>query len=331
VVSVFVSHPLPMQDMYFGAAPLAALRRIADVRCNPASHDLSEDELIAAARDCDAIVAYRQTVVTGKTFEALPRLAVLLRNAVDVRTIDIEAASAHGVLVTRASAGFNPAVAEWVIAVTIDLLRGIGNYRVAYLRGESPVPVMGRELHGATLGIIGYGGIGRYVGALALSFGARVLVTTLQSIEESEHVRQVALGALLAQSDVVVCLAPATPATVKLMDAAAFAAMRPDAFFVNAARGELVDEAALLAALDAGRIAGSAIDVGLAPDQMPSAALARHPKVIATPHVGGLTRPAVEHQAMENVAQLEALVAGRVPVGCLNLERATRWRLWRKS
>jgi D-3-phosphoglycerate dehydrogenase len=317
--------------MYFGAAPLAALRSIAEVRCNAQSHDLSDDELIAAAQDCDAIVAYRQTVVTGKTFAALKRLAVVLRNAVDVRSIDVDAASAHGVLVTRASAGFNPAVAEWVIAVTIDLLRGIGTYRGLYARGEQPVPRMGRELRGATLGIIGYGGIGRQVGALALAFGASVLVTTLQSVDPSEGIWQVDLSALLAQSDVVVCLAPATPATVKLMDAAAFTNMRSDAFFVNASRGELVDEAALLAALDSGRIAGCAIDVGLAPDQMPSVALARHPKVIATPHIGGLTRPAVEHQAMENVAQLEALVAGRVPAGCLNLEHATRWRGWKKQ
>src|SRR5262245_36405663 len=237
-----------MLDMYFGAAPLAALRGLAAVRCNSKSHDLNDDELIAAARDCDAIVAYRQTAVTRKIFEALPRLAVVLRNAVDVRSIDIEAASAHGILVTRASAGFNPAVAEWVIAVTIDLLRGIGNYRAPYLRGEQPVPLMGRELRGATVGIIGYGGIGKRVGTLALAFGARVLVTTLQSVDPSEGVWQVDLSALLAQSDVVVCLAPATPATVNVIDAAALATMRPDAFFVNAARGELVDEAALLAA-----------------------------------------------------------------------------------
>jgi len=94
---------------------------------------------------------------------------------------------------------------------------------------------------------------------------------------------------LLAQSDFVVCLAAATEDTENLMNAAAFAAMQPGAFFINAARGNLVDEDALVAALDAGTIAGCALDVGRAPDQMPSPAVARHPRAIATPHIGGLS------------------------------------------
>jgi D-3-phosphoglycerate dehydrogenase len=90
----------------------------------------------------------------------------------------------------------------------------------------------------------------------------------------------------------------------------------------------LVDEAALLESLDSGHLGGCALDVGRAPDQMPSPALARHPLVIATPHVGGLTLPAVEHQALETVAQLGALVQGELPAGAVNPARATRWRRW---
>ncbi|WP_350595689.1 NAD(P)-dependent oxidoreductase, partial [Pseudoalteromonas sp. 45-MNA-CIBAN-0466] len=89
--------------------------------------------------------------------------------------------------------------------------------------------------------------------------------------------------------DYVVCLAPATPATANLIDAAAFAAMKPGACFINASRGELVDEQALADALASGRLAGCALDVGRAADQMPTPALAAHPRVIATPHIGGLT------------------------------------------
>ena len=134
------------------------------------------------------------------------------------------------------------------------------------------------------------------------------------------------LPELLAESDFVVCLAPASAETEKLLDAAAFAAMKPGAFFVNAARGELVDDAALLAALDAGHIGGCALDVGRAPDQMPTPALARHPRVLATPHMGGLTLPAIEHQAMETVAQLAALLKGELPAGAVNAADARRWR-----
>ena len=110
------------------------------------------------------------------------------------------------------------------------------------------------------------------------------------------------------------------------MDAAAFAAMKPGASFINAARGNLVDEDALLDALASGRLAGCALDVGRAPDQMPSARLAAHPRVIATPHTAGLTLPAIEHQALETVEQVAALLQGRLPQGAVNAPDARRWR-----
>ncbi len=123
------------------------------------------------------------------------------------------------------------------------------------------------------------------------------------------------LNELLARADYVVCLAIANEETENLMDAAAFARMQPDAFFINMSRGNLVDEAALARALTEGRIAGAALDVGRAPDQMPSPDLARLANVIATPHVGGLTPPASESQAFDTVRQVEALVQGEVPPG----------------
>jgi D-3-phosphoglycerate dehydrogenase / 2-oxoglutarate reductase len=127
-------------------------------------------------------------------------------------------------------------------------------------------------------------------------------------------------------SDFVVCLAAASAQTECLMDAAAFAAMKPGACFINASRGELVDDAALLQALDTGQLDGCALDVGRALDQMPTETLARHPRVLATPHIGGLTGAAVEHQAFETVAQLAALVRGELPDGAVNAARATRLR-----
>ena len=108
------------------------------------------------------------------------------------------------------------------------------------------------------------------------------------------------------------------------MDAAAFARMKPGAFFINMSRGNLVDEAALAAALRDNRIAGAAMDVGRALDQMPTPELAKLPNVIATPHIGGLTPPAIESQALETVRQVEAIVAGKVPAGAVNAERWTR-------
>ncbi len=329
MISVFVSHPSDRLAMYFGERAEARLRAFADVRLNPEPRDLDGAELAAAAQGCDALIAYRQTPAPGALFDALPQLAVLARCAMDIRTIDVAAASARGVLVTRASAGFNAAVAEWVIAAMLNLGRGFVRHAEAYHRGQALAPAMGRELRGATLGIIGFGGIGRALGRLGQAFGMQLLVNTPEAVAPQPGLQQVTLPELLAQADFVVCLAPANEQTAQLINAGSFAAMKPGAFFINASRGELVDEAALLQALDSGQLAGCALDVGLAPDQMPSPALARHPRVIATPHIGGLTLPAIEHQALEVVAQLRALVDGQLPEGAVNAEAATRWRQWR--
>lgn len=184
---------------------------------------------------------------------------------------------------------------------------------------------MGRELRGACLGIMGYGEIGRHVARLAQAFGMRVCVYDPYVQPQDPVVESLALHELLACADHVVCLAPARPETDKLINAQALSCMKPSAFFINASRGQLVDESALLQALDQGRVAGAALDVGCAADQMPSPELARHPRVIATPHVGGLTPQAIAHQALETVVQTRDILQGRLPHGAVNPAQATRW------
>ena len=326
---VFVSHPSDKLDLYFGARALTALRSIADVKLNAQPRELEADELVAAAAGCDALIAYRQTPGTDTLFAGLPTLAAFIRCAIDIRTVDVDAANRHGVLVTQASAGFQAAVAEWIVGAMISLGRGIHRYAAAYRRGDTPPPVMGRELRGSTLGIVGYGGIGHALGDLALAFGMQVLVHDPRPAALQPGVQALPFDQLLAESDFVVCLAPANAQTAGLFGSAAFGAMKPGACFVNAARGELVDETALLAALDSGGLAACALDVGSTADQMPSPLLARHARVLATPHVGGLTPPAVEHQALETVEQLRALVEGRLPPGAVNPGHARRWQHWR--
>jgi D-3-phosphoglycerate dehydrogenase / 2-oxoglutarate reductase len=324
VKTVFLTHSPAALAHYVGPKALAALDALAHVRRNPhESGDLPQ--LLAAAGPCDVIVADRLTPGTAELFAALPQLMAFCRCAVDIRNIDVDAASRHGVLVTQASAGFMASVSEWVIGAMIELSRGLGAASHAYRRGETPAITMGRELRGSTLGVIGYGHIGRYLGDLGLAFGMQVCVSDPHAAPTRCDVQRVGLPELLARSDYVVCLAVANAQTENLMDARAFAAMKPDAFFINASRGNLVDEDALLKALDAGALAGCALDVGRAADQMPSPALARHPKVLATPHIGGLTPPAIEHQALEVVEQVRQILQGRVPAkGAVNPVHARR-------
>lgn len=325
---VFVSHPSDKLASYFGSKASIALEAFATVHYNPEARELSTQELAAAAQGCEAIVAYRQTPAPVELFAALPELVAFVRCAMDIRTVDVQAASAHGVLVTQASAGFVASVSEWVIGVMVDLGRGISGHTEAYHQGHSPTPRMGRELRGATLGVIGYGRIARYLCELARAFGMHVVVHDPHVAHTTGEPPQLDLPDLLACSDFVVCLAAAHLSTNRMMNKTAFEAMKPDAFFINASRGELVDESALLDALNRGGIAGCALDVGQAADQMPSPLLTRHPQVIATPHIGGLTPAAVEHQALETVAQIKTLLQGDLPAGAVNARHATRLRHW---
>jgi D-3-phosphoglycerate dehydrogenase / 2-oxoglutarate reductase len=326
MTTVFVSHPQSKLAHYFGDRAIAALKAVAEVRFNPGDTDLSSSELAALAGDCEVILSYRQTVGDEALFAALPCLLAFVRCAIDIRNIDVPAASRHGVLVTQASAGFIPSVSEWIIGVMIDLSRHISATTADYHAGRPVIPTMGRELRGATLGVIGFGQISRYLCDVALALGMRIVVHDPYTPTNRKELEQVELLPLLQRSDYVVCLAAATEATENMMNAATFAAMKPGAFFINASRGNLVDDEALLAALDAGTIAGCAVDVGRAPDQMPSPRVAAHPRVIASPHIGGLTPPAVEHQALETVAQVAELLQGRAPQGAVNAAEARRWQ-----
>jgi len=321
---IFLTHPPEALKNYYGDKALAGLQALGEVRFNRAGRELSTQELIEAARGCELIVSYRQTPGQAELFRNSPDLVAFSRCAIDIRNVDVAAASATGILVTQASAGFVASVAEWNVGAMIALGRSIDATNASYHAGKLPAAPMGRQLRGATLGVIGYGQIGRYQCELGLAMGMRVLVCDPYARMDHAALVQVDLSELLAQSDFVVCLAIATEATENLMNAQAFAQMKPGAYFINASRGNLVDENALRQALDSGRLGGCAIDVGRAPDQMPTPALARHPKVIATPHLAGLTPESIEHQSLETVAQAAEIIQGRVPKGAVNAQYWTR-------
>ncbi|MDP1838207.1 MAG: NAD(P)-dependent oxidoreductase [Reyranella sp.] len=315
--------PLSRQN-YYGARALGRLQELVEVTLHEGGAPLDPQGVIAAARDADFIIADRSTAVPGEIFAALPKLRVVMRSAVDIRNIDVAAASAAGVLVTHAEPGFVQSVVELTLGFLVDLSRGMSRATAAYHAGEKPEIRVGRQLSGSTVGIIGYGRISRDLAPLLATLGMTVLVSDPYAQIDDRRFIKLPMDDLLARADYVICLAVANEETENLLDAVAFARMKPDAFFINMSRGNLVDETALTKALVDGRLAGAAMDVGRAPDQMPSAELARLPNVIATPHVGGLTPPASESQAMDTVRQVEALVKGDVPPGAANLDRWTR-------
>lgn len=323
MVNILLAHSAEVRRNYFRPHAVTELGRLGHLRLNETGAELSLSALIDAARGCEVVVAYRETLAEAELFDALPDLKAYVRCAVDIRNIDLKAASRNGVLVTHVSGVFVAGVAEWTIAAMIDVARKLSTSIAAYRAGVVPVASMGLELRGATLGIIGYGRISQYLCDLALAFGMRVIVSDPYAKVVHASVAQHALPELLAQSDYVVCLAVANKETENLMNAGTFGLMKPSAYFVNPSRGNLVDEVALLQALESGRLAGCALDVGRAPDQMPSPALTAHPLVIATPHVAGLT-PALDAQSLEAIAQIAQILKGEIPLGALNPDSATR-------
>jgi D-3-phosphoglycerate dehydrogenase len=300
------------------------LQAIAQVKLHESNDALDAAGLIEAAREVDIIVADRLTAGPGTIFPALPNLRAFVRCAVDIRNIDVDAASAAGVLVTRAGPGFVQSVAELALGYMVDLSRGVSRATVDYHAERKPEIIMGRQLAGSRLGIIGYGSIGRYLAQIARVLGMEVLIADPFATVGEQGLQHVPLDDLLVRSDFVVCLAVANEQTENLIGQVALARMQRHAFFINLSRGNLVDEAALSAALRENRIAGAAMDVGRAPDQMPSPELAKLPNVIATPHIGGLTPPAIESQSLETVRQVGKIIAGEAPVGAVNAERWTR-------
>ena len=316
---ILLTHSPEARELYYGQRALAGLREVGDVKLHEGATPLEGEALLAAGADCDLIVSYRQSAAPAALFQRLPKLVAFVRCAIDIRNVDVAAASQAGVLVTQASAGFVTAVAEMVLGFLVDLSRGITRSTIEYRAGRVPPARLGRELKGSTLGVIGHGAIGKEVVRIAKALGMRVLIH-----DPYQRVEQVPLDELLAQSDYVVPLAVATPETENLIGARAFSLMKREAYLINVSRGNLVDEQALEAALDAGRIAGCAMDVGRAPDQMPTPRLAARSDVIATPHAAGLTLPAIEHQSLETVAQAAEIVKARAPKGAVNAEHWTR-------
>jgi D-3-phosphoglycerate dehydrogenase len=268
---IFLTHPPEARAQYYGERALKGLAELGEVVLNPLDRVLTADELVGAARGAALIVSDRQTPGYGAALDRLPELVGFLRVAVDIRNVDVAAASRNGVLVTHASPGFVAAVAEWIFGAMVDLARHVTEYSSYYRStGSQPPARLGRQLRGATLGVIGYGAIGRYVCEIGIALGMRVLASDPHARIDGDRIAQVGLDELLAQADFVVPLAVATPETENLIDAAKLALMRPTAYLVNASRGNLVDETALAAALDGRRLAGAALDVGRAPDQMPT-------------------------------------------------------------
>ena len=265
-----------------------------DVLYDPALVD-KPAELAAALRDCRALLVRNRTQVRGALLAAAPRLKVVGRLGVGLDNIDLDACAARGIQVRPAAGANDLSVAEYVITAALMLLRRAWLSSDRVVAGEWPrMAMIGRELSGKRLGLVGYGAIARLTAARGAALG--MTIAAYDPYLPADHpawtgVERLSLTALLATSDVVSLHTPLTPDTRHMIDAAALGSMTPGAILINAARGGVVDEAALCAALKVGRLAGAALDVFESEplDAAAGALFAGAPNLILTPHIAGVT------------------------------------------
>jgi len=289
---------------------VASLRARYTTEYDPGLTD-RRDALLAAVADADALIVRNRTRVDAELIAAAAKLGVVGRLGVGLDNIDLAACATRAIEVIPATGANALAVAEYVVATAFALIRGAYFSTAAVAAGEWPRAALGngRELHGRTLGIVGFGSIGRATARLGRAIGMTTIgfdahIPASAPAWEEERTTPRPFDTLLREADVVSLHVPLSPATRGLLDAAAFALMKPDAILVNTARGGVVDEAALAAALKAGAIAGAALDVFQTEPLPAGSPLAGCRNLILTPHIAGVTR--------ESNVRVSTLVADKV-------------------
>jgi len=297
-VKILVSDPLSAKAVaLLGAAPGVVLHQVKG---------LAEDQLVPLVSDIDGWVVRSATQVTRRLIAAAPRLRWVARAGAGLDNIDVAAAKERGIGVLNVPGANSVAVAELVFALLLGLMRQVPEADASLRRGAwEKSRFKGRELRGKTLGIVGLGRIGRAVAQRARAFemtcvGHDPLVSDADA--RAAGVEPLRLGELLARADIVTLHVPATPQTRGMIGAAQLERMRPGAVLVNAARGGLVDEAALHAALVSGALGGAALDV-FAAEPPGASPLLTLPNVVATPHLGASTVEA-QDAVGEEIARL---------------------------
>jgi D-3-phosphoglycerate dehydrogenase / 2-oxoglutarate reductase len=265
--------------------------------------------------EAEALLVRSETRVTAELLDTAPKLRVIGRAGAGVDTIDVEAATRRGIVVVNTPGGNAIAAAEHTLALIFALARRVSAADAALKRGEwARGAYVGTELSGKTLGLIGLGRVGAEVARRALGLDMRVLV--YDPYVPDEHARRsgldpVDLDPLLEAADFVSLHVPLTEATRGILNRQRLGHMRKGAFLVNCARGGLVDQTALLEALDSGRLAGAGVDVF---EQEPVASddpIAHHPRVVATPHLGASTVEAQANVAAQIAQEVLEVLAGR--------------------
>jgi D-3-phosphoglycerate dehydrogenase len=292
---------------------------VGKVIYNPLNRPLTAAELIPLIREADGYIAGLDQI-DASVIEAAGRLKVIARYGVGIDRVDVPAATRRGIMVTNTPGANSAAVAELTIALILALGRDLCRADRAIRRGEW-LRVTGVGLRGKAVGLVGFGAVGREVALRLKGFGCRVLAFdpyVKPEALESIGVERVDLDELLAQSDFISLHAALTAVTAGMVDYSFLNKMKPGSFLVNTARGELVDEGALKAALEEGRLRGAALDCFSEEPPPVHHPLFALPQILATPHMAAHTDEAVQAMGWMAVEACLAVLRGERPPHVVN-------------
>jgi D-3-phosphoglycerate dehydrogenase len=280
------------------------------------------EEFIDAAKDCDALLNTYAGPITAEVMAKMPKCRIIARYGIGVDTIDLEAATRAGIIVTNNPSYCIEEVAEHTMALLLACARKIAFYDRLVRAGRWEVPP-GKPIYrlvGRTLGLVGFGNIARAVAVRAAAFGMRVLYSD-PFVKEGQFDapgKKAEMDMLLREADFVSLHPPLTPETRKLMNDAAFSKMKPSAFLINCSRGPVVDTEALVRALDAKRIAGCALDT-TDPEPLPDPhPLRGRDNVIVAPHAAWYSEQAMAGLQAGAPGEVRRVLSGEWPVNVVN-------------
>ncbi len=305
--------PVVLITRKLALAPQDVLGSGIDVDQHDSEVALARAELLRRVHAANALLPTLADRVDGELLDAAPRLRVVANHAVGYDNVDVAACTARGVWVTNTPDVLTDSTADLAWALILALARRLREgerlIRSGAFRGWAPTMLLGRELRGRTLGILGYGRIGRAVARRAEGFGMRVLFTSSGGGVTFEE--------LLERSDVLSIHCPLTPQTHHLFGAAELLRMKRGALLVNTARGPIVDEAALVAALEQGHLGGAALDV-FEHEPVVHPGLVGRDDVVLLPHLGSATQETREAMARIALEQVELVLRGERPRTAVN-------------
>lgn len=314
-----LSLPLVLITNAVPAAVLAPLEGIARVVQGPSGGDLMpRAEVLRLAPELAGIVNQTELKVDAELLERAPKLKVVANVAIGINNLDLPLMQRHGVYATNVPHAFVESTADYTLGALLALARRIPEsetyVRAGRWRSFQPGVWDGTLLDGKTLGLVGYGAIGQAVARRARGFGLRILFHQRTAVEHPEYRP---LDRLLQESDVVSLHLPLNADSDRLITAARLAQMKRGTFFVNASRGRIVDEAALVAALQSGHLAGAALDV-FENEPAVHPALPALRNVVLTPHIGGGTHESRYRARLHCVSDVARVLSGQRPLNALN-------------